>query len=104
MLWCMAFGQAVLLAFFLCNGVQHWWWDNGLLGLCFVVGLFGGAVYVNTMTLVAEQVAPRLAEFSLAAISVGESIGIASADAVAVVIQGCLYAANNLPGATFSCS
>eukprot|EP01052_Picozoa_sp_SAG31_P047034 SAG31_NODE_9240_length_1309_cov_1.563636_2_plen_62_part_00 len=61
-------------------------------------------MYVNTMTLVAEQVRPSMVEFSLGAISVGESIGIASADAVALVIQGCLYAANNLPDAVFRCS
>eukprot|EP01051_Picozoa_sp_SAG22_P022367 SAG22_NODE_5327_length_1036_cov_1.038420_2_plen_72_part_00 len=63
----------------------------------------GGAVYVNAFTLISERVDARLVEFSLAAASVGESVGIATADIAGVIIQGCLSRANGLPGAAFAC-
>ncbi len=43
-------------------------------------GLLGGAVYVNSFTLVAREVDGSLQEFALAATSVGESIGTLVAD------------------------
>ena len=42
-------------------------------------------------------------EFSLGAAAVGESLGIMAADAAGLVIQGCLYEANGIGGATLAC-
>ena len=66
-------------------------------------GLLGGAVYVNALTLISREVAPPWREFSLGAASLADSVGVALADVAGVLIQGCLYRANNLPGAHFRC-
>lgn len=50
-------------------------------------GLLGGAVYVNAFTLISHQVDPALKEFSLAAASLGDSLGIACADIAGILIQ-----------------
>lgn len=111
-------------------------------------GLLGGAVYVNAFTLISRRVDPLRQEFSLAAASLGDSLGIAFADIAGILIQvhcpkvhgvsllylatlqqgkqsrqrklcicnildlhlsydsavqGCLYKANKIPGASFAC-
>jgi battenin len=102
-LWAMSFLQCALLLFFVLDAAVHWWYNYGLLLACFGAGLLGGAVYVNAFTLLAREVVPPLREFSLGAASLGDSLGIACADAAAVMIQGCLYRVNGLAGAAFSC-
>ena len=62
----------------------------------------GGAVYVNSFTLVAREVEPSLQEFALAATSVGESVGTLMADISGVFIQGCMFRINGLAGADFA--
>lgn len=52
-------------------------------------GLLGGAVYVNAFTLLSREVEPCLREFSLAAASLADSVGIALADICGVLIQVC---------------
>ncbi|KAK2078042.1 hypothetical protein QBZ16_003910 [Prototheca wickerhamii] len=47
---------------------------------------------------------PGHREFSMAAASLADSTGIALADAVGVLLQGCLFRANGLPGADFACA
>lgn len=42
-------------------------------------------------------------EFALAATSVGESVGTLIADVSGVLIQGCMFRKNGLPGADFKC-
>ena len=42
-------------------------------------------------------------EFSLGAASLADSLGVALADACGILIQGCLFKANGLPGADFAC-
>lgn len=71
--------------------------------MCVRAGLLGGAVYVNAFTLISRQVDPLRREFSLAAASLGDSLGIAFADIAGILIQGCLYKVNTIPGASFSC-
>ena len=50
-------------------------------------GLLGGAVYVNAFTLISRHVDPLRREFSLAAASLGDSLGIAFADIAGILIQ-----------------
>ena len=50
-------------------------------------GLLGGAVYVNAFTLLAKEVEPSLREFSLAAASLADSVGIALADICGILVQ-----------------
>jgi battenin len=83
---------------------QPRWYNWGLIALCFTAGLLGGATYVNAFVLLSKEVAPPMREFSLAAACVADSLGIAAADAGAVVLQGCLLRANGLAGAAvFKC-
>jgi hypothetical protein len=42
-------------------------------------------------------------EFSLAAASLADSLGVALADVCGILIQGCLFKANGIPGADFAC-
>lgn len=44
-------------------------------------------MYVNAFTLISHQVDPLLREFSLAAASLGDSLGIAFADIAGILIQ-----------------
>ncbi|EIE19722.1 hypothetical protein COCSUDRAFT_54594 [Coccomyxa subellipsoidea C-169] len=95
--------QMGLLFFFVAVAILHFWYNWWLLAPCFVTGLLGGAVYVNAFTLLSREVEPRLREFSLAAASLADSVGIALADICGVLIQGCLFKANGLTGADFTC-
>ena len=54
-------------------------------------GLLGGAVYVNAFTLISRHVDPLMREFSLAAASLGDSLGIAFADVAGVLVQVSAY-------------
>ncbi|PSC75581.1 battenin [Micractinium conductrix] len=102
-LWLMPLAQCVWLAFFIANAVRKFWYNWGLLAPCFVTGLLGGAVYVNAFTLISAEVPPQYREFSLAAASLADSLGVALADVAGILIQGCLFKANGLPGADFAC-
>ena len=102
-LWAMPAAQAGLLAFFIAVAATRFWYNWGLLVPCFIVGLLGGAVYVNAFTLLAANSPPAVRELSLAAASVADSLGIALADAFGVLLQGCLFRINHLPGAHFQC-
>lgn len=103
-LWVMPVVQCCMLAFFLADAVLHFWYNWSLMAPCFMTGLLGGAVYVNAFTLITKKVEPRLREFSLGAASVADGLGVAMADAVGILIQGCLFRANGLEGADFKCS
>ncbi|KAL3159139.1 hypothetical protein ABBQ32_011133 [Trebouxia sp. C0010 RCD-2024] len=102
-LWLMPALQLLLLLFFTTVAVSHWLYSWVLLAPCLITGLLGGAVYVNAFTLISRQVDPLRREFSLAAASLGDSLGIAFADIAGILIQGCLYKVNTIPGASFSC-
>jgi battenin len=102
-LWAMPALQCLLLLFFVVDAATHVWWNWGLLVLALAAGLLGGAVYVNAFTLLAREVEPQLREFSLAAVCVADSLGIAAADLAAIAIQGCLFKLQGLPGAAYAC-
>eukprot|EP00903_Cladosiphon_okamuranus_P005515 g5494.t2 len=62
-------------------------YGNGLLFLCFGVGLVGGLGYVNAFRLVAEAVPPELKELALASASVGDSFGVMLSDVFGTFVQ-----------------
>lgn len=103
MLWLMPILQLFFLMFFMWISVSHVWYNWGLLLPAFGTGLLGGFTYVNAFTLISRDIAPSYREFSLAAASVADSIGVAAADIVGILLQGCLFKANGLSGADFSC-
>jgi battenin len=95
--------QCALLVFFTVDAMYHWWYNWGLLVMCLGTGLLGGAVYVNSFTLLCKEVPEHLHEFSLSAACVADSCGIACADLAAILIQGCLYRFNHITGAVYAC-
>ena len=66
-------------------------YSNVLLLPCFCTGLLGGLVYVNAFTLIAKEVPPRHKEFSLAAASLADTLGIMLSDVTGGFIQRALY-------------
>ncbi|RLN49252.1 hypothetical protein BBJ29_007939 [Phytophthora kernoviae] len=54
-LYLMPVLQMVLLGFFTLVAATHFWYNWGLLIVCFVVGLLGGGVYVNAYTLLSKE-------------------------------------------------
>ncbi|KAI9907858.1 hypothetical protein PsorP6_003206 [Peronosclerospora sorghi] len=100
MLYFMPVLQIVLLGFFTLVAAVHFWYNWGLLVVCFIVGLLGGGVYVNAFTLLSTEIRPSHVELALAAVSVGDTIGVMFADCAGLLLQGCLYSINHLPGAS----
>ena len=103
MLWAMPVMQFCFMVFFILTSMFKFWYSWSLLVPCLCTGLLGGAVYVNAFTLISQDVMPQHKELSLAAASVADSSGIAIADVAGILIQGCLFKWNNLPGADFTC-
>jgi battenin len=91
--------QTLLLAFFVAVSALHFWYNWSLLVLCLFAGLLGGGVYVNAYTLLSREMPASHVELALAAVSVGDTVGVMLADCVGLVLQGCLYSINRLPGA-----
>ena len=57
-------------------------------------------MYVNAFTLISRDIEPRYREFSLAAASLGDSLGIAFADIAGILIQ--VFPSSNLADCKFS--
>lgn len=95
-LWILTAVQISMVFFFFYVAAEHVWYGNGLLVLCFGVGLIGGLAYVNAFRLVAEAVPSELKELALASASVGDSMGIACSDIVGTFVQKCLYRMNGI--------
>lgn len=95
-LWLMPTCQLFLLVFFTLDAFYEWWYNWSMLCLCFVVGLFGGGVYVGGFSLMAESVKPELKEYSLVASGVAIDIGIACANVSAIFLQKALYDYHNI--------
>jgi len=102
-LWILPVLQLLLLLFFYFVAMEHFWYDNSLLFLCFGAGLIGGLGYVNAFRLVAEGVPSDLSELALAATSVGDSIGVVFSDIFGTFVQACVYKRNGIPGAWATC-
>ncbi|KAG7387761.1 G1/S-specific cyclin cln3 [Phytophthora boehmeriae] len=103
-LYLMPVLQVVLLGFFTLVAATHFWYNWGLLFVCFVVGLLGGGVYVNAYTLLSKEIPASHVELALAAVSVGDTVGVMFADCAGLFLQGCLYSINRLPGASIDVS
>ncbi len=92
LLWLMPVLQCALLGFFYADAAYQFWNGWSLLLPAFVVGLLGGAVYVNAFTLIDREVEPAFREFALTTASVADSLGIIAADVTSMFLQACLYA------------
>ena len=106
-LWLMPALQLAFLVFFTAVAslpTDHWLYGWWLLAPCFVTGLFGGAVYVNAFTQIAERTPPRLRELAIATASVADNVGIILGDIAGLSIQACLFQLNSIPGAVVQCA
>jgi battenin len=104
LLWVLPAMQASLLVFFCADAVMHFWYNWGLLALCFVAGLLGGSVYVNAFSLISKAVPPNRKEQALSGASSADTLGIIISDFAGLLIQACIYLANDIEGAAVSCS
>ncbi|KAF0698702.1 Aste57867_10702 [Aphanomyces stellatus] len=93
--------QVALFGFFfaVATYTPHAIYNYGLIVPCIITGIIGGLVYVNSFTLLADEV-PHYKEFALAASSVAMNVGVLVADVAGLYIQGCLYAMHRIAGAT----
>ena len=103
-LWAMAAAQCGLLAFFAFDAADHFWYDRSVLALCFVVGLFGGAVYVHGFRALAARGDDATAELAMPVGAAAADAGTLASNVVGLFLQACLYDANRIGGATVSWS
>lgn len=103
LLWVLPGLQCLLLIFFCINAVAQFWYNWSLLIPCFVAGLLGGAVYVAGFSLISRNTREEYRELALVSASIADTLGIMASDVFGLIVQGCLYRANGIPGATFSC-
>ena len=96
-LWILPLIQITLLVFFVYEGLYQIVGSEALLMfLASVVGLIGGTVYVQAYLTISRNVQADLREFSLAAVSVADTLGIFAANLAGLVIQGCIYGYNQI--------
>jgi len=77
-LWPLPCGQFALLGFFLIEAItqQPFRLAGLVLPFVFIEGLLGGLTYVNTYALVNKGTEPQYREFSMAVVSMSDTIGI----------------------------
>jgi len=102
-LWIMPILQIVNLYFFLMVSIHHFWYDYGLLALCFFAGLLGGSVYVQGFSRINADMPPHQKESAVASAGVADSLGIFVADVVSLFVQSCIYKRNEIGGAVVEC-
>ena len=99
-LWSLAAGQFFLLVFFAWNAASHFWYDPSIYVLCFVVGLFGGAVYVFGFRTIAANADPKYRELAMTIGAFACDSGVLLSNVMGLFLQGCLYDYNDIQGAT----
>jgi len=67
-----------------------------VLAIVFYEGLLGGAAYVNTFYNITKEVPEERREFSVGAVSIADSIGIALAGAISIPVHNYLCSMENL--------
>jgi battenin len=102
-LWLMPALQFVNVGFFWIVASHHVFYNWWLLVSCFYTGLLGGTVYVHGYKRICKDLPKEHTEFALSTTSVGEVLGILSADICGLFVQSCLYAINGLSGAAVEC-
>ena len=93
--------QLAMLALFVSDGYAHFWTGQSLLAPAFVVGLFGGACYVLTATLINIEVPRQHRELALAATSAASDLGTMFANITSLFVQWCLFAANGVADVSY---
>ena len=86
------------------DAADHFWYDRSVLALCFVVGLFGGAVYVHGFRALAARGDDATAELAMPVGAAAADAGTLASNVVGLFLQACLYDANRIGGATVSWS
>ncbi|EWM22857.1 cln3like protein [Nannochloropsis gaditana] len=87
LLWTLPALQCLLLLFFCLNAIWHFWYDWGLLSLCFVAGLFGGAVYVAGFSLISRHTRDDHRELALVSASIADTVGIMLSNVAGLLLQ-----------------
>mmetsp|Transcript_18493 Transcript_18493/g.22419 ORF Transcript_18493/g.22419 Transcript_18493/m.22419 type:complete len:111 (+) Transcript_18493:119-451(+) len=92
----MALTQCGILVFFFFVAATHFWYDQSIFALCFVVGLFGGACYVHGFRLLAASSKLYLRELAMSVGAFSADAGILLSNVMGLFIQACLYERNDL--------
>jgi len=96
--------QTALLVLFVFIASFEFFYNWGLLALCFAAGLLGGGVYVNAFTRIAVDIGKgRRQETALSIVSIADSCGVMFADVAGLFIQSCLYEKHGIDGAKVTC-
>ena len=98
-LWCFSWAQFIIAIFFIFMAIEHYWYDYGLLSICFIVGFLNGFVYVNSFININDAIEDNdIREMALTSASTANSLGITIASALSIVVQACLYEVNDISG------
>ena len=101
-LWTFSGTQCILLAFFALDAAHHFWYDESLYALCFIVGLLGGSVYIFGFRRIAADAPAQLRETAMTVGTFFGDAGTALSEVVGLFLQACLYERNHIHGATVS--
>jgi battenin len=103
LLWLMPMLQTFNLIMFYLNATFHTLYNDFLFVGCFYAGLLGGAVYVQGYSRISKDLPISVREFALASASVADSFGVILGDTTGLLLQACLYRANQIEGAVAVC-
>jgi len=95
-LWAMPTLQCGFWILFYAIAVDHFWYGWTLLAPAFVVGLLGGAVYVNAFTLIDKNLLPEYRELALSATAFACDAGILIGNVAGLLCQFCLFSAMDI--------
>lgn len=95
--------QTFNLIMFYLNATFHTLYNDFLFVGCFYAGLLGGAVYVQGYSRISKDLPISVREFALASASVADSFGVILGDTTGLLLQACLYRANQIEGAVAVC-
>lgn len=95
-LWAMPTLQCGFWILFYAIAVSHFWYGFSLLVPAFVVGLLGGAVYVNAFTLIDKNLLPEYRELALSATAFACDAGILIGNICGLFCQFCLFDAMDI--------
>jgi MFS family permease len=101
-LWALSLLQTFLLVFFWTDAMVELWYDYSLVVLCVIAGLAGGAIYVHGFKLLSASQPSNTRELACAATSLAIDVGILIGSIAGLYIQACIYARQDIEGASVS--
>jgi len=100
-LWILPILQLINVALLLSQVLGNYFPEGSaglwiVLAIVFYEGLLGGAAYVNTFYKITKEIPPERREFSVGAVSIADSLGIATAGAISIPVHNLLCSMKDL--------